>query len=104
MAGQMFGEVSNPTIQIGAQKWYTVPVSILAHVGAIAAVVIVPLLAAQTLPGVPSMMAFVAAPPPRRSWWMDECSFAPARTGSSPSTRKPVENSGPSTPRTGRRG
>lgn len=64
MAGQMFGEIANPSIKIGAQKWYTVPVSILAHVVAIAAVVIVPLLAAEALPQVPSMMAFVAAPPP----------------------------------------
>jgi protein TonB len=60
----MFGEIANPTIKIGAQKWYTVPVSILAHVAAIAAVLIVPLLAAEALPQVPSMMAFVAAPPP----------------------------------------
>ena len=64
MAGQMFGEIANPSIKIGAQKWYTVPVSILAHVAAIGAVVIVPLLAAEALPQVPSMMAFVAAPPP----------------------------------------
>ena len=64
MAGQMFGEVSNPSIQIGAQKWYTVPLSIIMHVGVIAALLIVPLLAAEALPQVPSMMAFVAAPPP----------------------------------------
>jgi len=64
VAGQMFGEIANPSIKIGAQKWYTVPVSILAHVGVIAAIMIVPLLAAQVLPNPPSMMAFVAAPPP----------------------------------------
>ena len=63
-AGQMFSEIANPSIKIGAQKWYTVPVSIVAHVVAIATVLIVPLLAAEALPQVPSMMAFVAAPPP----------------------------------------
>ena len=25
MAGQMFGEISNPSIKVGSQKWYTVP-------------------------------------------------------------------------------
>ena len=66
VAGQIFGEIANPSIRVGTQKWYTVPVSILAHAGLIAAVVIVPLLAAEALPQIPSMMAFVAAPPPPR--------------------------------------
>ena len=39
MAGQIFGEISNPTIRVGTQKWYTVPISIIAHVVAIAAIV-----------------------------------------------------------------
>jgi protein TonB len=60
----MFGEIANPSIKVGTQRWYTVPVSILAHVVAITAVVVVPLLATGNLPEVPSMMAFVAAPPP----------------------------------------
>ena len=64
MAGQIFGEIANPTIRLGSQKWYTVPVSILAHVVGIGAIVIVPLLATGNLPEVPSMMAFVAPPPP----------------------------------------
>ena len=45
MPGQMFGEISNPTIKVGSQKWYTVPVSIAAHVGVIALVIIIPLMA-----------------------------------------------------------
>ena len=61
---EMFGEITNPTIQVGSRKWYTVPVSIAAHVGGIGAIIIIPLLAADVLPTPPSMMAFVAAPPP----------------------------------------
>ena len=64
MAREMFGEVSNPSIRVGSQKWYTVPVSILLHVVLIGAVVIIPLMAADVLPTPPSMMALVAAPPP----------------------------------------
>lgn len=60
----MFGEISNPSIQVGARKWYTLPLSIVAHVVAIGAVVIVPLMAMDALPTPASMMAFVAAPPP----------------------------------------
>ena len=56
MAGQIFGEIANPSIRVGTQKWYTVPVSILAHAALIAAVVIVPLLAAAALP-FPACMA-----------------------------------------------
>ena len=63
-APAMFGEISNPSIQVGARKWYTLPLSIIAHVVAIGAVVIVPLMAMDALPTPASMMAFVAAPPP----------------------------------------
>ena len=64
MAGQMFGEISNPTIRLGTRRWYTVPLSMAAHVGVIGTVVIVPLMAVDALPTPASMMAFVAAPPP----------------------------------------
>ena len=37
----MFGEISNPTITVGGRKWYTLPLSIVAHVLAIGLVVIV---------------------------------------------------------------
>ncbi|MCY4601567.1 MAG: hypothetical protein OXF27_16810, partial [Acidobacteria bacterium] len=63
-AGQMFGEIANPSIRVGSRKWYTVPLSIVAHVAAIGAVVIVPLMATDVLPTPATMMAFVAAPPP----------------------------------------
>jgi len=60
----MFGDVVEPSIKVGSQKWYTVPVSIIVHTAIIGAVIIIPLMAADVLPTPPSMMAFVAAPPP----------------------------------------
>src|SRR5206468_2922766 len=60
----MFKDVVDPSIKVGSQKWYTIPLSIIVHTTAIAALVIIPLMAADILPTPPSMMAFVAAPPP----------------------------------------
>jgi protein TonB len=60
----MFGDVVKPSIKVGSRKWYTVPVSIILHTALLAAIVIIPLMAADVLPTPPSMMAFVAAPPP----------------------------------------
>jgi TonB family protein len=60
----MFGDVVTPSIKVGSQKWYTVPLSIIVHTAIIGAIVIIPLMAADVLPTPPSMMAFVAAPPP----------------------------------------
>ena len=64
MPKDMFGDVVNPSIKVGSQKWYTVPLSILVHLVAIGGVLIVPLLAADILPTPPAVMAFVAPPPP----------------------------------------
>ena len=64
MPRDMFGDVVDPSIKVGSQKWYTVPLSIAVHTAVIGAVVIIPLMAAPMLPGVPQMMAFVAAAPP----------------------------------------
>jgi len=60
----MFGDVVDPSIKVGSQKWYTVPLSIFAHVAIFAAIIIIPLMATDVLPTPPSMMAFVAAAPP----------------------------------------
>jgi periplasmic protein TonB len=60
----MFGDVVDPSIKVGSQAWYTVPVSILAHVALFAAVIIIPLMAADVLPTPNTMMAFAAPPPP----------------------------------------
>jgi len=59
----MFGDVVDPSIKVGSQKWYTVPLSIIAHVVLFGAVIIIPLMATDVLPTPPSMMAFVGAPP-----------------------------------------
>jgi periplasmic protein TonB len=60
---EMFGDVVDPSIKLGSRKWYTVPVSILIHVVAIGAIVIIPLMAADVLPTPPTMMAFVGGEP-----------------------------------------
>ena len=64
MPRDLFGDVVAPSIKLGSQKWYTVPLSIVAHVAIFAAVIIIPLMAADVLPTPPTMMAFVGAPPP----------------------------------------
>ena len=64
MPRDMFGDVVDPSIKVGSQKWYTVPLSIAAHVFVFAAIIIIPLMATDVLPTPPSMMAFVASPPP----------------------------------------
>ena len=45
MPRDMFGDVVDPWIKVGSQKWYTVPLSIAVHTAVIAAVVIIPLMA-----------------------------------------------------------
>src|SRR5919201_799707 len=60
----MFGDIVEPSIKVGSKKWYTVPLSIIAHTAIIAALIIIPLMATDVLPTPTSMMAFVAAPPP----------------------------------------
>ena len=65
MAREMFGDVVKPSITVGSKQWYTLPLSILAHVAVIGVLIVIPLLAADVLPTPPEMMgAFVAAPPP----------------------------------------
>ena len=50
MARDMFGDIVEPSIKVGSKKWYTVPLSIIAHTVIIGAVVIIPLMAADVLP------------------------------------------------------
>ena len=64
MPRDMFGDVTDPSVKVGSQAWYTVPVSIMAHVVLFGAVIIIPLMATDVLPTPPTMMAFVGAPPP----------------------------------------
>src|SRR6186997_2430115 len=60
----MFGDVVDPSIKMGNKMWYTVPLTMLLQAAVVAAFVIVPLMAMGALPTAPSMMAFVATPPP----------------------------------------
>ena len=63
-ADNMFGDVVEPSVKVGTQKWYTIPLSIFVHTVVVLAFIIIPLMAADVLPVPPSMLAFVAAPPP----------------------------------------
>jgi TonB family protein len=60
----MFGDVVNPSVRIGAKKWYTLPLSIIVHTVILAAVIIIPLMAVGAVPTPSGMGGFVAAPPP----------------------------------------
>jgi TonB family protein len=61
----MFGDIVDPSIKVGSQKWYTVPLSIIVHTAIIGGVVIIPLLAFDAIPTPATMMdAFIAAAPP----------------------------------------
>ena len=64
MPRDIFGDVVDPSIKMGNKFGYTVCPDDAGEVGLVAAIVIVPLMAAGILPTPPSMMAFVAAPPP----------------------------------------
>ncbi|MEW6320733.1 MAG: energy transducer TonB, partial [Acidobacteriota bacterium] len=64
MPRDMFGDVVDPSIKMGNKAWYTVPLTMLIEGTIVAALIIIPLMAADVLPTPPSMMAFVAAPPP----------------------------------------
>ena len=50
MPRDLFGDVTRPSISVGTRKWYTVPLSLLSHAVVVAAVVVVPLMAADVLP------------------------------------------------------
>lgn len=65
MPDQMFRAITSATVSAGTKRWYTVPLSMLVHTIAIAAVVAVPLMATGVLPSSSSMVLFtVSSPPP----------------------------------------
>ena len=53
MPRDMFGDVVDPGVKLGSQKWYTVPLSIAAHVFIFGAIIIIPLMATDVLPSPP---------------------------------------------------
>jgi protein TonB len=71
MPRDLFGDVTSPSIRLGSRRWYTVPLSLMAHTSGVLVAVIVPLMAAGTLPDPRSALRYVpidpgpaALPPP----------------------------------------
>src|SRR5688572_24332181 len=67
MPRDLFGAVTSTPVSLGNRKWYTVPLSLAAHVVLIVPVVLVPLLATDTLPLPREYNVFVSptpTPPP----------------------------------------
>jgi hypothetical protein len=62
---ELFGDIVESSVKVGSRKWYTVPLSIAVHTIAVAAIIIIPLMAADVMPVPPAVMdAFIAAAPP----------------------------------------
>ena len=65
MPRDIFGDVVRPSVKLGTRAWYTVPLSIAAHIAVAAVVIVVPLMATDALPAPSRMLAsFVATAPP----------------------------------------
>ena len=62
MAGHLFQDVVAPSIKVGSQKAYSVPLSISVHTAIIAVLVIAPLVVPGGLPAPPTVLAFIAGP------------------------------------------
>jgi protein TonB len=60
----MFGDVVRPSVRLGSRSWYTVSLSIAAHVAIAAIVIVVPLMATDVLPTPSAALASFVAPPP----------------------------------------
>jgi protein TonB len=60
---EMFGDVGNPSVRVGTKQWYTIPLSLLAHMVGIIALIVIPLLASDMIPTPQSVLAFAAMPP-----------------------------------------
>ena len=92
MARDLFGEVSTPSVKLGSQAWYTVPLSIAAHVVVTALVIVLPLASADLLP-VPDVVIAVTAPPP-----VPDPPPPPAAAGASATPRGPASQVSPVAP------
>lgn len=63
MPRDLFGDVTRPSISVGSRKWYTVPLSLAAHIAMLIPAVLVPLLATDVLPLPREYNVFVIDPP-----------------------------------------
>lgn len=61
---EMFDQFVHRSASFGRQRWYTLPLSVLVHGSAIAALIAVPLMAADVLPGPHVVIADLVLPPP----------------------------------------
>lgn len=64
MPRDLFGDVSRPSISLGNRKWYTVPLSLAAHVSVIVGIVFVSLVAQEFVPLPREMVTFVGTVTP----------------------------------------
>lgn len=62
MAHDLFDDVVDPSVHVGTHPWYSVPLSIVAHVFLVAALIIVPFVGSSVFPTPETVLAF--APPP----------------------------------------
>lgn len=65
MPRDLFGAVVRSEVRVGGRSWYSLPVTVAAHATVIAVAVIAPLVATDTLPGLPrGSTGFMAVAPP----------------------------------------
>ena len=69
MPRDLFGDVTHPSVSVGHRKWYTVPLSLAAHVSVIVSIVLVSLAAQEFVPLPREIVTYVGAidlpdPPP----------------------------------------
>ena len=90
MPRDLFGQMTRPFEGVGARSRLTVPVSLAAHVAVVAAVIVVPLLAADALPPLHSSLSVsmitpvVPPPPPLRRAALPRTSEVPANPDAAP--------------------
>ena len=88
MPRDLFGDVTHPSISVGNRKWYTVPLSLAAHVSVIVSIVLVSLVAQEFVPLPREVIMFAAPidlpdpPPPPKKITVDE--VPPANRNAAP--------------------
>jgi len=63
MTDRMFSDVVTPSITVGNRGWYTLSLSIVAHLAIVAVIAIAPFMAADLVPVPPAVISFMAAAP-----------------------------------------
>jgi TonB family protein len=94
MARELFDDVTTPSVKVGSRAWYTVPLSIAAHVIVTALVIAIPFMTGdlpipQTV--VASVVPVMASPPPPPPAPAPVATATPATTAAPVSTAAPRE-------------